>query len=199
MTLIIGLTGSIGTGKSTVSTLFKDRGIPVVDADLIARQVVEPGEQAYREIVDTFGNNILHADGTLNRKALGGIIFSDEAKRLQLNAIIHPAIRTEMLHQRDAHISTGAHSVVLDIPLLFESKLMSFVEKIIVVSVDPAIQLERIIARDGSSEEEALKRINSQMLVVDKVKLADVVIDNNGLITETAQQLDEILAQWSVF
>lgn len=120
MALIIGLTGSIGTGKSTIANKFRDLDIPVVDADLIAREVVEPGKDAYQDIVATFGKEILQNDKTLDRKALGNIVFNNEAKRKQLNAIIHPAIRKEMVRQRDEWVRNGKECVVLDIPLLYE-------------------------------------------------------------------------------
>lgn len=198
MTLIIGLTGSIGTGKSTIAKRFKALQIPVVDADLIAREVVEPGEVAYHNIVDTFGESILQQDNTLDRKALGRVVFQDEAKRKQLNDIIHPAIRREMLRQRDEFVEAGARCVVLDIPLLYESKLTDYVEKVIVVSVDPEQQLQRVVARDQGNEAEAKQRIQSQIPVSEKAKLADAVIDNNGTIASSYDQLEVILANWQV-
>lgn len=198
MTLIIGLTGSIGTGKSTIAKRFKALQIPVVDADLIAREVVEPGEVAYHNIVETFGESILQQDNTLDRKALGRVVFQDEAKRKQLNDIIHPAIRREMLRQRDEFVEAGARCVVLDIPLLYESKLTDYVEKVIVVSVDPEQQLQRVVARDQGNEAEAKQRIQSQIPVSEKAKLADAVIDNNGTIASSYDQLEVILANWQV-
>src|SRR5690625_5262513 len=198
MALIIGLTGSIGTGKSTVSEMFKQLQIPVVDADIIARRVVEPNEPTYKKIIETFGESILHDDRTLNRQALGKIVFNDQQKRQQLNEIIHPAIRQEMLRQRDHHITNGEKCVVLDIPLLFESKLTHFIDKIIVVATDEKIQLERVIARDQSTKEEALQRIKTQIPITQKTKLADAVINNNGTIEETRKQLIKILTDWHV-
>lgn len=197
MSVVIGLTGSIGTGKSTISKMFTDRGIPVVDADLIAREVVKPDAAAYTDIVATFGEGILLADGRLDRKALGNIVFADEAQRLQLNEIVHPAIRTEMIRQRDEYVEKNHAYVVMDIPLLFESKLTKFVDKVMVVFVDPDVQVARITARDNSSTEEAKQRIASQIPVAEKVKLADAVIDNNGTIAESAAQLAAILLKWS--
>lgn len=198
MTLIIGLTGSIGTGKSTIANHFKTLHIPVVDADLIARQVVEPGKDAYILIVETFGEQILQEDKTLDRKALGAIVFQDETKRKQLNEIIHPAIRTEMLKQRDSYVQKNVPAVVLDIPLLYESKLTDYVEKIIVVSVDPDVQLKRIVERDNRTETEAKQRINSQIPVSEKAKMADAVIDNNRTISDSHEQLERILTNWQV-
>ena len=198
MTLIIGLTGSIGTGKSTIAKKLIERNIPVIDADLIAREVVEPGKEAYEKIVETFGEEILQEDQTLDRKKLGAIVFEDETKRKALNEIVHPAIRKEMLAQRDAYIKQKEPCVVLDIPLLYESKLTHFVEKVIVVYTDREVQLERILKRDHITKEEALQRINAQIDVKEKAKWADAVIDNNGTIEESERQLLDILANWDV-
>lgn len=198
MALIIGLTGSIGTGKSTIANKFRDLDIPVVDADLIAREVVEPGKDAYQDIVATFGKEILQNDKTLDRKALGNIVFNNEAKRKQLNAIIHPAIRKEMVRQRDEWVRNGKECVVLDIPLLYESGLTHFVDKVIVVYVDPETQLQRIMDRDESTEEEAKSRINSQIAVSEKAKKADAVIDNNRSKEESYRQLKAILEDWGI-
>lgn len=198
MTLVIGLTGSIGTGKSMIANKMIELGIPIVDADLIAREVVEPGKEAHQKIAETFGEQVLHEDKTLNRAALGEIVFSDETKRLQLNEIIHPAIRAEMLKQRDAYVAEKVPAVVMDIPLLFESKLTHYVEKIIVVYVSEETQLERVMARDDSTEEAALQRINSQIPVKEKAEQADAVIDNNGTRKASYEQLFEILQDWGI-
>ncbi|HLR72957.1 MAG TPA: dephospho-CoA kinase [Pseudogracilibacillus sp.] len=198
MTLIVGLTGSIGTGKSTIANRFKELDIPVVDADLIARQVVEPGEAAYEQIVETFGEGILQLDKTLDRKALGAIVFQDDTKRKELNAIIHPAIRKELIHQRDQYVDEGVKCVVVDIPLLYESNLIDYVDKVLVVYVDEEVQLQRVVSRDKSTEKEAKQRIASQIPVAEKAKQADAVIDNNGTVEQSFQQLDEVLIKWQV-
>lgn len=198
MALIIGLTGGIASGKSTISAMFKEMNIPVVDADLIARQVVEPGEKAYTDIVQLFGKDILQNDDTLNRKKLGGIVFSDEEKRMQLNKIVHPAIRKRMLNEKDHYVAEGANCVVLDIPLLFESQLTHMVDKTIVVYVDYEIQLERLMKRDQFTEEEANQRIRSQMSLKDKARKADAVIHNNGTIEQANEQLITLLVKWNV-
>ena len=192
MAFIIGLTGSIASGKSTVSLMFDDFKIPVIDADKIAREVVEPGEEAYKGIVETFGDTILREDNTLDRKELGSIVFADKDKLETLNGIIHPAIRRKMIQKRDALEREGHSCIVLDIPLLFESKLENFVDKIIVVYVDEDTQLKRLMDRDGFTKEEAKQRIESQMPVKEKVKLADKVVNNNGTKYESYQQLDVI-------
>lgn len=198
MALVIGLTGSIGTGKSTIANQFKKLNIPVIDADLIAREVVEPGKEAYNEIVNTFGQEIVQEDGSLNRPRLGSIVFADENKRKILNSIIHPAIRREMLRQRDFYIEQGERCIVLDIPLLFESKLTNFVDKIIVVYTSKENQLQRILKRDDISEEEALQRVNAQIDIAKKVEWADEVINNDGTIAESEAQLIDILKRWDI-
>ncbi|WP_284139807.1 MULTISPECIES: dephospho-CoA kinase [unclassified Virgibacillus] len=198
MTLVIGLTGSIASGKSTVSLMFDDFDIPVIDADKIAREVVMPGEKAYKLIIKAFGTEVLRPDHTVDRPKLGTIIFADEEKRKQLNAIVHPAVREKMLLRRDALIKNGASCIVLDIPLLFESKLTQLVDKTMVVYVDEEIQLERLMARNAYSREEAMQRIQAQMPVAEKAKLADAVIDNNGSKFESYQQLREILVSWNI-
>ncbi|WP_100012044.1 dephospho-CoA kinase [Lentibacillus sediminis] len=198
MTLTIGLTGSIASGKSTVSLMFDDFDIPVIDADKISREVVQPGENAYREIIETFGEDVLRADKTLDREKLGSIIFADKEKREQLNGIVHPAVRKKMLEKKQAFIDAGAACVVLDIPLLFESKLTHFVDKTLVVYVDENMQLERLMDRNGYTEEEARQRIETQMPVKEKAELADFVIDNNGSKQESYEQLEELLREWKV-
>lgn len=198
MTLVIGLTGSIASGKSTVSDMFHTLNIPVIDADQLAREVVYPGEQAYKEIVSLFGEGILQADRTLDRKKLGAIIFQDEVKRKQLNNIVHPAIRKRMLEQRDTFIKNKEKCVVLDIPLLFESKITSYVHKTLVVYVDQKIQLQRLMKRDNFSQEEAMQRIDSQIPVKEKAELAHAVIDNNGSRKNSLKQLEKILMDWDV-
>src|SRR5699024_3788897 len=198
MTFVIGLTGSIASGKSTVSLMFDDFNIPVIDADKISREVVMPGGKAYEQIVDEFGEDVLRDDKSLDRKKLGAIVFENEEKREQLNNIVHPAVREKMLERRDAFAASDEKCVVLDIPLLFESKLMHFVDKTVVVYVDEDVQLERLMERDGDSEEEAYQRINAQMPVKEKAELADVVIDNNGAKHDSYQQLESLLREWEI-
>ncbi|MFD1737132.1 dephospho-CoA kinase [Bacillus salitolerans] len=196
--VIIGLTGGIASGKSTVSSMFKNMEIPVVDADIIARQVVEPSEKAYLEIIQTFGEGILREDKTINRDALGAIVFNNKEKREKLNSIVHPAVRNRMIEQKSDYIQQGKKAVVLDIPLLFESKLTHLVDKTILVYVDPDVQLERLVIRNQYTEAEAVARVNSQMPLSEKKPLADVIINNNGTIEETKQQLINILRSWDI-
>src|SRR5690625_358053 len=198
MALIIGLTGSIASGKSTVSAMVKELHIPVVDADKLARDVVEPGEDAYGDVVHAFGEEILLADRTIDRKKLGEIIFSHVEKREQLNSIVHPAIRKAMLQERDEYVENGANGDVEDNPLLFESKLTHFVDKTIVVYVEESVQLDRLMKRDAYSEVEANQRIKSQISMKEKASLADAVIDNKGSLDENHEQLTQILSDCEV-
>ena len=196
--MIIGLTGSIASGKSTVSNMLKEYGFPIVDADVVARQVVEPGSETLKKIAEAFGEEVLTENGELDRKKLGSIIFNDEEKRQLLNSIMHPAIRKEMLRQRDEYLEKGEKTVIMDIPLLFESKLQHFVDKILVVSVSEDVQLERLMKRNQLTEEEAKARIQSQLPLSVKEQGADAVINNNGSIEETRKQLEQILKDWDV-
>ncbi len=196
--MIIGLTGSIASGKSTVAKMLEKYRFPIVDADQVARLVVEPGEPALTEIVAAFGEEILLEDGSLNRKKLGDLIFHDPSKRAILNGIIHPAIRKEMLRQRDEWLNNGAEVVIMDIPLLFESKLQHFVEKILVVSLSEEKQLERLMERNQLNEEEARARISSQLPLSVKEEGADAVIYNESTLDKTEQQLSYILKEWGL-
>ena len=196
--MIIGLTGSIASGKSTVAKMIESYGLPIVDADVVARQVVEPGTPTLNKIAEAFGPEVIAHDGSMDRAKVGSIIFHNEEMRKTLNGIIHPAIREEMLRQRDEFISFGEKNIFMDIPLLFESKLEHFVEKIIVVSVKREVQLQRLMERNGFSEEEANARIATQIPVKEKEQLADAVIHNNGTLEDTAIQLQNILYEWNV-
>lgn len=196
--MIIGLTGGISSGKSTVSHFISKLGIPIIDADVIARDVVEPGEEAFNQIVSHFGTQVLNEEGTIARKRLGEIIFNDEKERKKLNSIVHPAIRKRMIETKDRLFGEGHPVVVYDLPLLFESDLRHMVDKVLLVYVEEQIQLERLMARDQSSKEEALSRIQSQMPLKDKTKLADEVINNNGSIEGTEEQLRQILVKWQI-
>ena len=196
--MIIGLTGSIASGKSTVAKMLESYHLPIVDADLVARKVVEPGTETLQKIAAAFGQDVIKEDGTMDREKVGAIIFHDPTQRKVLNDIIHPAIRAEMLRQRDEHIASGVANVVMDIPLLFESKLQHFVEKILVVTVSPEVQLERLMKRNDLSEEEAQKRIASQLPLSEKEAGADATIYNNGTIEQSREQLQHILNNWNV-
>ncbi|GAB6932912.1 dephospho-CoA kinase [Calditerricola satsumensis] len=194
----LGLTGGIACGKSTVLAMFARRGIPTVDADVLARRVVEPGEPAWREIVERFGADILLPDGRIDRKRLGALVFADEAARLDLNRIVHPRVRAAMWHEVEEAERRGAKLVVCDVPLLFESGLEDRFDAVMVVYVPPEEQLRRLMARDGLTREEALARIRAQMPIEEKRRRADYVIDNSGPLAATERQVDAFLRQVGV-
>ncbi len=198
MPLVVGLTGSIATGKSTISKMFSEADVPVIDADAIAREVVEPGEVAYEKIVQHFGEEVTSEGGTLNRKRLGSIVFNDESERKALNEIIHPEIRKEMLSRRDQYIREEQPLIIMDIPLLFESGLFDYVDQVLVVYIPEKLQVERLMKRDKSSKEDAQARIDAQISIEEKKDKADAVIDNSGTIEESRRQLMEILRNWGV-
>ncbi|KAF4611906.1 hypothetical protein D9613_004403 [Agrocybe pediades] len=191
--LVVGLTGGIATGKSTVSSLLKASHIPIVDADIIARQVVEPGTPALAKIKRTFGDEVLLPDGTLDRKKLGSIIFNDEAKRKQLNAIVHPAVRRAMFWQVLGYWVRGHKYCIMDVPLLIEGGLWKFVGLVVVVYCSEDIQLQRLMQRDGSTKEEAMSRLKSQIPISEKVSYADIVIDNSGSRQELEKSIDDLV------
>lgn len=189
----IGLTGGIATGKSTVSSMLTRKGALLVDADVIAREVMLPGHPVLAEVAAYFGQDVIQADGQLDRKKLGEIIFHDEKKRQALNEITHPAIRREIRKQMtDYEAAYPDRLVVVDIPLLYESELQSLFEKVIVVYVPREIQLHRLMERDNITKERAEARLNSQMDIEQKKQLADEVIDNSGTLEKTSFQVDEL-------
>lgn len=185
----IGLTGSVATGKSTVSNMIQQAGIPLVDADIAARKVVEPGTEGLKEIVAYFGEEILLADGTLDRAKLGEIIFKDKEKREKLNEITHPRVKDYMLEARELFFRAGEELVFFDIPLLFESHLESLVDQIVVVWTTPETELKRLMERNNLTKEDALRRIESQMGIDEKARKADFVIDNNESLEKTQKQV----------
>ncbi|MGX4686123.1 dephospho-CoA kinase [Vagococcus sp. JNUCC 83] len=195
MTYLLGLTGGIASGKSTISDYFKAKNIPVIDADLVAREVVEPGTKGLEQIVQDFGQSILLADGTLNRKKLGSMIFEDSKKRERLNAILSGAIRQNILDKISELKKLQRPLIVLDIPLLYEGGYQELVNSVMVCYVPKEIQLSRLMKRDKLTKQEAMKRIDSQMTLEEKNKLADVVIDNSGRIDDTLKQVQTWLEQ----
>lgn len=194
MSFVLGITGGIASGKSTVVDIFKAEGFSVVDADIVAREVVEPNTPGLAQLVKVFGDEILLADERLNRKKLGALIFQDEKKRQLLNETLEPFIRGEIERQaKEAEQSSDL--VVVDIPLLYEGKYEAMMNEVAVVYVTPEIQLTRLIARNNLSENEALGRINSQLSLEEKKKRADIVFDNCGSQETTRQQVMDWLKE----
>ena len=187
---VIGLTGGIASGKTTVSNLFKISGVPVIDADLVARQVVEKGTVGLSALVNRFGEAILNTDGTLNRTELGKRMFSEEAIRSEVNDILQPLIRQEITSRIQAYKDQGKALIVLDVPLLFEMHYENLCDDIIVVAVSVETQIARMEKRNGYTRQEALERIQSQMPLEEK--RATIVWSNEG----TLQELEQKVHQW---
>ncbi|KEO82055.1 dephospho-CoA kinase [Tumebacillus flagellatus] len=191
--MIAGLTGSIATGKSTVSALFEALGAVIIDADKIVRQVQQPGQRAYEDIVEAFGEEILLPDGALDRAKLGALVFGNDANRQKLNGIVHPRVREERDRQTQEALKQNPRAVIIwDIPLLIETGMHNQVDKVIVVYVDAETQFSRLLSRDELSEEAAKQRIASQMPIEEKKQYADYLIDNRGTLAETEEQVRKI-------
>jgi dephospho-CoA kinase len=193
--LLVGLTGGIATGKSTVSAMFRALGCVVIDADLLAREVVEPGEPALTDIVRDFGAGVLQADGKLDRQALGAVVFGDADRRRRLEAITHPRIRERFARRLQTLADERFDGIVIfDAAVIVESGNWKTMDQLVVVVADDATQIARLQARDGIGREEALRRIGSQMPVSEKAKLAHYVIDNSGDRGATEAQVRQVHA-----
>ncbi len=191
--LLVGLTGGIATGKSTVSGILRGLGCEIIDADLLARDVVEPGQPAWAQIVAEFGRDVVTAAGVLDRKRLGAIIFANPERRRRLEAITHPAIRDLFLARLDQLAEKGfVGIVVFDAAVMIESGNYKNMDRLIVVVTDEATELARLHGRDGSDEAENRRKIASQMPLAEKAQLADYVIDNSGSREATAEQVRRV-------
>lgn len=189
MTYILGLTGGIATGKSTVSHIFREENITVIDADIIARQVVEPKSATLTMIIQTFGEKYLSVTGTLNRKELGQLVFNDAIALKKLNDIMVPAIRKEILSQIEVQKKLGSQLIILDMPLLFEQNYQLLCDAVMVIYVPETAQLERLMKRDELSLDEAMSRVKAQWSIQKKKDLADFVIDNSTTVAVTRVQV----------
>jgi len=190
---VIGLTGSIGSGKSTVSCFFEELGAVVIDADQVSRQVVEPGSPALKELTVAFGENILNPDGSLNRTLVAEIVFNSDEKRELLNSIIHPMIFNEINSTIGEYREKGTEIIILEAALILEKKgLIKLIDKLIVVSIDEETQKKRLDGRGDLSKEQIDARINSQLTNNEKIKHADYIIDNNQDLVNTREQVREL-------
>jgi dephospho-CoA kinase len=198
MSTILGLTGGIATGKSTVAKMFVEKGIPVIDTDLISRNLLNKGTEVYYEIVDAFSSEILHTSLDINRKKLGRKIFSNPQKRAKLNEIVHPKVKEIVDNEIAKYKNLGTKIIVIDVPLLFETDYQDIIDKTIVVYTSLKQQLNRLISRDNISKEYAQMKINAQMSLSEKVDLADYVINNSFSILDTKKDFNKILKDLGV-
>jgi len=186
---VVGLTGGIATGKSTVARLLAGWGAAIVDADVVAREVVEPGQPALAEIAAEFGSSVLTPEGRLDRTALAAVVFASAERRRRLEEITHPRIVDRMRQQVVAALGERPPLVAVDIPLLLESGRAEWLDDVLLVYADPATQLRRLMERDGMDEAEARGRLAAQMPIDEKRRLATWVIDNSGTTAETEAQV----------
>lgn len=193
---VIGLTGGIASGKSTVSGILREMGAEIVDADLLAHEVVQPGSEGWAQVVSAFGADILRPDGTINRRLLGRRVFPDPGAVRRLNGIVHPRVIKACLERIETARrlwGDNPHLLVIDAPLLIEAGMDTMVDEVWVVKVDENTQLRRLMARDHFTIGEAMSRVDAQMPLSEKLKHADRVIDNTGPVESTREQM---LAIW---
>lgn len=192
---LVGLTGGIASGKSTVARILKDLGAAIVDADALSREVVSPGQDGWHEIVATFGREVLQADQTLDRQKLRKLIFNNPEARKKLEAIIHPRVRALAEERIREQGDAGYAIVVYEVPLLFEGGLQEWLRPVILVASDVNIQRQRLQHRDSLDAEAAQKHIDAQMSLVEKRRLADYVIENNGTLADLEAQVRAVIAE----
>ena len=191
---LFGLTGGIASGKSAVAARLRRRGVPVIDADELAREAVDPGSDALIEIVKTFGEDVLHADRTLDRKKLAAIVFGDEEKRKKLNAIVHPRVTTLTFTHAARLRDRGEPLACYEAALIIENGVADAFRPLVVVAAPEEVQVERACVRDKCSADDARARIRAQMPLSEKVKVADFVIENTGSLADLEAKTDEVLA-----
>lgn len=190
----IALTGGIASGKSAVAERFRSKGVPVIDTDVIAREVVEPGQPALAEIADAFGDGVLHDDGSLDRAALRELIFAVDGARKKLEAILHPLIREETVRQANA---AGGEYQLIVVPLLTASPLKLFVDRILVVDCDEDTQIQRLTMRDGENEDSARRILAAQSSREERLEIADDVIVNDGSLDALKDEVDALHRQYT--
>lgn len=198
MTLIVGLTGGIATGKSTVTKMFQSVDIPVIETDKIARELLKKGTEGYEEVISSFSKSILLTNNEINRKKLATIVFGNPQRRKTLNDIVHPRVESIVRTEIQKHKELGTKIIVLDVPLLFETGFIDLVDKTVVVYTTYKKQKERLMERERIDKEYAELKINSQIPLNRKVDLADYVIDNSTSILNTRKEFNEVLKQIEV-
>ena len=189
---LIGLTGGIATGKSTVASMLRELGARIIDADELAREVVKPGQKAWQEIVAAFGSDILRRDQTIDREKLRKLVFKNSVARKQLESITHPRIRRLARERIEGLAAQGAEIVVYEAPLLFENQIHRWLRPVIVVTCHPAIQKKRLQDRDRLTPEEIRQHLDAQMSLQEKRRLADFVIENNGDLEQLRRQVRDV-------
>jgi len=193
---IIGLTGGIGTGKSTVSNFLREQNFAIVDADLISREVVEPGKPLLKELEEAFGSEIINEDGSLNRKGLAAIVFNNVEQRKLMDSIMHKEILAEMRRSMENYQEQGRHQgIIIDAPLLFEIGLEKWCNQVWLVTADMDIRIQRVCARDNAVPAEVEARIRNQMSDDEKRKLSDEILDNSGTLEHLHKQITDLLEE----
>ena len=187
--LRIGLTGGIASGKSTVAAMFSELGVPIIDTDVIAREVVMPGQPALDELRERFGQSVIGTDGNLDRAAMRKIVFADDKARRQLEAILHPRIGAET--RRQSELADGPYQLIV-VPLLPQSALLEFVDRVLVVDCDEALQVQRLLARDAETIEQAQRMLAAQSSRSERLSIADDVIDNSGDLRSTRTAVTQL-------
>ena len=195
MTYFLGLTGGIATGKTTADGFFEKKNIPIIDADRVAHDLMQKNGASYTAIVDHFGASILNDEKEIDRKKLGKIVFGAPAKLNELNQITHPLIRKAIVLQMQNYQKKDTPLAILDVPLLFETHYDQLCDSVLVISADLSHQLARLQERNNLNKAQAMSRINSQMKLQEKEKLADFVVDNNGSIADLEAKLSQILVR----
>ena len=198
MTLIVGLTGGISTGKSTITQMFRSIDIPVIETDKISKEMLKKGTEGYEEVVTTFSRSILLTNNEINRKKLAQIVFSNPQRRKKLNSIVHPRVKSVVKTEIQKHKELGSKMIVLDVPLLFETDFIDLVDKTIVVYTTYKKQKERLMERERIDKDYAELKISAQMPLNRKVDLADYVIDNSDSILATRKEFNIIVSELEV-
>jgi dephospho-CoA kinase len=195
---VVGLTGNIGSGKSTVSNILREKEIPIIDADLISREVLIKHPKLLKDIMDSFGNEYFDSNGNLLRKKLGNLIFSNNEKKIQLENMLLPFIIRDIFDKIEEYDKKGFEFCIVDAPTLIENNLHFYMDAVILVTVERDVQIQRVATRDSLNLEDVMKRINSQISQDEKIKMANFIIDNNKSLYNTKIQVEQILNEMKI-